>query len=114
MDGVIDAPFLGEQVGVRQPVRSPALPDIATMHEQGLTDFEIYNWNAALAPAKTPAAVISKIQGVLATGIRDSRDMFVNQGQEPGGESGEQLTSFIKAEMERYEKVARAANIPRQ
>ena len=112
------APFVKQgklrALGVTSRKRSPALPDVATMHEQGLTDFENYNWNAVLAPAKTPAAVLSKIQNVLATGIRDSRDLFINQGQEPGGESGGQLAAFLKAELERYEKVARAANIPRQ
>jgi tripartite-type tricarboxylate transporter receptor subunit TctC len=101
-------------LGVTSRTRSPALPEVATMHEQGLTDFENYNWNAVLAPARTPAAVIAKIQSVLAAGIRESRDMFVSQGQEPGGESGEQLVAFLKAELERYENVARAAQIPKQ
>ena len=40
--------------------------------------------------------------------------MFIGQGQEPGGEAGEQLTNFIRAEIERYEKAARGAGIPRQ
>ena len=112
------APFVKQgklrALGVTSLTRSPALPEVATMHEQGLTDFENYNWNAVLTPAKTPAAIVSKLQGVLAAGIRDSRDLFIGQGQEPGGESGDQLVSFIKTEIERYEKVARAAKIPRQ
>ncbi len=112
------APFVRQgklrALGVTSLTRSPALPGIATMHEQGLTDFENYNWNVVLLPAKTPAAIVSKIQGVLAAGIRDSRDMFISQGQEPGGESGDQLTLFLKTELERYEKVARSANIPKQ
>jgi hypothetical protein len=40
--------------------------------------------------------------------------MFVGQGQEPGGEGGETLIAFIRAETERYEKVAREAQIPKQ
>jgi len=84
------------------------------MHEQGLTDFENYNWNAVLMPPKTPAAIVSKIQSVLAAAIKDSREMFIGQGQEPGGETGEQLVAFIRTEIERYEKVARAAQVPRQ
>ncbi len=112
------APFVKQgklrALGVTSRTRSPAMPDVATMHEQGLTDFENYNWNAVLMPPKTPAAIVSKIQGVLAAGIRDSREMFIAQGQEPGGESGEQLVAFIRTEIERYEKVARAVQIPRQ
>ncbi len=101
-------------LGVTALARSPALPEVATLHEQGLTDFENYNWNAVLMPPKTPAAIVSRIQGVLATAIRENRGLFVSQGQEPGGESGGQLAAFIKLEIERYEKVARAAQIPRQ
>jgi tripartite-type tricarboxylate transporter receptor subunit TctC len=112
------APFVKQgklrALGVTSRTRSPALPDVATMHDQGLTDFENYNWNAVLMPPKTPAAIVSKIQGVLAAGIRESRELFISQGQEPGGESGEQLVAFIKGEIERYEKVARAAQIPKQ
>lgn len=112
------APFVKQgklrALGVTSLARSPAMPEVATMHEQGLADFENYNWNAVLMPPKTPAAIVSRIQGVLAAAIRDSRDLFIGQGQEPGGESGEALYSFIKAEIERYEKVARAAKIPRQ
>lgn len=101
-------------LGVTARARSPVLPEVATMQEQGLTDFENYNWNALLVPAKTPAAVTAKLHGVLATAIRDSRDMFIGQGQEPGGEGGDQLHAFLKSEIDRYEKVARAVNIPRQ
>lgn len=112
------APFVKQgklrALGVTSRARSPALPDVATLHEQGLTDFENYNWNAVLLPPKTPAAIVNKLQGVLAAAIKDNREMFIGQGQEPGGESGEQLLSFIRSEMERYEKVARAAQIPRQ
>jgi tripartite-type tricarboxylate transporter receptor subunit TctC len=112
------APFVKQgklrALGVTSLVRSPAMPEVATMHEQGLADFENYNWNAVLMPPKTPAALVSRIQGVLAAAIRDSRDMFIGQGQEPGGESGEALVTFIKTEIERYEKVARNARIPRQ
>lgn len=112
------APFVKQEklraLGVTSRTRSPALPRVATLHEQGLTDFENYNWNAVLMPPKTPAAMVNKIQGVLATAIRENRDLFINQGQEPGGESGDQLTAFIKGEIERYEKVARSAQIPKQ
>jgi tripartite-type tricarboxylate transporter receptor subunit TctC len=57
---------------------------------------------------------VGRIQGVLTAAIKENRDLFISQGQEPGGESGEALTAFIRAEMERYEKTAREAGIPRQ
>jgi tripartite-type tricarboxylate transporter receptor subunit TctC len=101
-------------LAVSSRTRSPAMPEVETMHAQGLTDFENYNWNAVLMPPKTPAAIVGKIQAVVAAGIRDNRELFISQGQEPGGESGEQLVAFIRTEIERYEKTARAAQIPKQ
>jgi tripartite-type tricarboxylate transporter receptor subunit TctC len=100
-------------LGISARERSSAMPELATFKEQGV-NFESYNWNALLLPAKTPAAIVARIEGVLAAAIRDNRDMFVSQGQEPGGESGEQLGAFLRGELERYEKVARAANIAKQ
>lgn len=100
-------------LGITAQQRSSAMPDLATLNEQGVK-FENYNWNAVLMPAKTPAAIVSRIEGVLAAAIRENREMFISQGQEPGGESGEQLTAFLRAETERYEKVARAAKIQKQ
>ncbi len=101
-------------LGVTSRTRSVVLPEVATMHEQGLTGFENYNWNGVLLPAKTPAAIVGRIQGVLAAAIKENHDMFVALGQEPGGESLDQYAAFLKAELDRYEKVARAANIPKQ
>jgi tripartite-type tricarboxylate transporter receptor subunit TctC len=100
-------------LGISSRQRSSAMPDLATLNEQGV-NFENYNWNALLLPAKTPAAIVARIEGVLAAAIRDNREMFVSQGQEPGGESGERLGAFLRGELERYEKVARAANIAKQ
>jgi tripartite-type tricarboxylate transporter receptor subunit TctC len=100
-------------LGISSHERSPAMPELATLNEQGVK-FENYNWNGLLLPAKTPPAIVSRIQGVLVAAIRENREMFTNQGQEPGGESGEQFGDFLRAEIDRYEKVARATNIPKQ
>ena len=67
-----------------------------------------------LLPAKTPPAIVARIYGVLATAIKENRELFTGQGQEPGGENSEQFSEFLRLEIERYEKVARAANIPKQ
>ena len=112
------APFVKQgklrALAVSSRARSPALPEVETLQAQGLTDFDNYNWNAVLMPPKTPAAIVGRIHSVLAAGIKDNRELFVSQGQEPGGESGEQLTAFMRTEIERYEKTARAAGIPKQ
>ena len=100
-------------LGITSHERSSAMPELATFNEQGVK-FENYNWNGLLLPVKTPAPIVARIQGVLAAAIRDNRETFISQGQEPGGESGEQFGAFLRSELERYEKVARATSIPRQ
>ena len=100
-------------LGLTARERSPAMPELATFNEQGVK-FENYNWNGVLLPAKTPPAIVSRIYGVLSVAIRENRELFTGQGQEPGGETGEQFGEFLRAEIERYEKVARATNVPKQ
>ena len=101
-------------LGVSSRDRSPVLPDIATMHEQGVKDFESYNWNGVLVPARTPAAIVNRLHAVISAAINESRDFFIRQGQEPGGEGLEQFGTFLRSELARYEKVARAANVAKQ
>ncbi|MGE0798132.1 MAG: tripartite tricarboxylate transporter substrate-binding protein [Lautropia sp.] len=48
-------------LAVTTSYRSPALPDVPTMHEAGLKDFVVESWNGFLAPANTPAAIVDKI-----------------------------------------------------
>ncbi len=100
-------------LGITSRERSSAMPELPTFNEQGVK-FENYNWNGVLLPAKTPPAIVSRIYGVLAAAIRENRELFTGQGQEPGGENGEQFGEFLRGEIERYEKVARAPNIPKQ
>ena len=100
-------------LGITSRERSAAMPELATFNEQGVK-FENYNWNGVLLPAKTPPAIVARIYGVLVTAIKENRELFTGQGQEPGGENSEQFSEFLRAEIERYEKVARAANIPKQ
>ena len=54
----------GEQVNAIAALtreRSPILPDLPTAHEQGLTDFDAYTWNAVFLPKGTPAALVDKL-----------------------------------------------------
>ncbi len=112
------APFVRQgklrALGVTSLTRSAAMPEVATMDEQGLKGFENYNWNGVLGPAKMPVAIVSRLHGVLAAAIQEGRDMFVSQGQEPGGEGLDRYATFLRLELERYEKIARAAKVPKQ
>jgi tripartite-type tricarboxylate transporter receptor subunit TctC len=53
-------------LGVASLQRNALLPDLPTFHEQGVKDFEYSSWLGLLAPEKTPAAIVNKLQGELA------------------------------------------------
>ena len=103
-------------LGVTSAQRTPLLPDVATISEQGLKGFESYNWNGMLAPAATPKAVIARIHEVIAKALKtpEAREVFTGQGHELGGLSPDEYGSFIRSETEKWAQVAKKAGIPKQ
>lgn len=102
-------------LGVTATERSPLMPDIATAQEQGLKDFSSYNWNGILAPAKTPKAVIDRLNGVLQKPLNDpvTRKLLIEQGFEVSGDGPDAYAAFIQLEIEKWARVAKAAAIPK-
>jgi tripartite-type tricarboxylate transporter receptor subunit TctC len=103
-------------VGVTSRERTPLMPQVPTIAEQGLQGFESYNWNGLLAPAGTPKAVIARIHEIVSTALKsaEARDYFVKQGHEIAGLGPEEYTAFIKAETQKWAQVAQKAGIPKQ
>ena len=100
-------------LGVTSTARSPLLPDVPTAHEQGLKGYSSYNWNGVLAPAGTPRAVVDRIHAVLTKHLTNSetRKQMESLGNEVAGEGPSEYAAFIKAETEKWAKVARSAGI---
>ena len=69
-----------------------------------------------LAPAATPRPIVARIHEVLAKALKSSeaRELFVGQGHELGGEGPDEYAAFLRAETEKWAKVAKAAGIPKQ
>ena len=111
------APLLNQgklrAIGATSLKRTPLLPNLPTVAEQGIAGFESYNWNGVLAPAATPKAIIMRINEILVKQLAtaENQELFIGQGHEPGGDTPEQYTAFIRAETEKWSKVAKAANI---
>jgi len=103
-------------LGATSLKRTPLLPNLPTIAEQGLPGFVSYNWNGMLAPAGTPRAIINRIHEVIAKQLAapEGRDLFVGQGHEPGGDGPEEYAAFLRAEIEKWSKVAKAAGITAQ
>ena len=91
--------------------RLPQIPNVPTMAEAGLADFEVSSWNGLLAPAKTPPEIVAKLNRefvrILATA--DVREKFAAQAAEPVGNTPEQFRAYIKAEIDNWAQVVKAS-----
>ena len=100
-------------LGVTAVARSPLLPEVPTGQEQGLKGFSSYNWNGILAPAGTPKAVIERIHAVLSKPLThpDTRKQMEGAGYEVAGDGPAEYAAFIREEVVKWAKVAKAAGI---
>ena len=83
------------------------LPNVPTMAEAGLPDFEVSSWNGLFAPAKTPPHIVAALYNasIKALQSQDIKDKMEAQGAEPVGNSPEEFKSFVKAEIDKWEQV---------
>ena len=100
-------------VGVSTPRRVGSLPEVATFIEQGVAGFDVSSWVGIMTPAKTPKAVIDKLNSTIAGVLKeaDVRERFATLGVEPVGNSSEQFGEQIKVDLARWQKVVEAAKI---
>jgi len=93
--------------------RSAAFPDVPTMQEAGVADFEVDSWYAMFVPAKTPKPVIDKLNRALNSVVHEPaiRDKLLAQGSEGVGGTPEALGKAVDAEMLKWAKLAKDANI---
>ena len=96
--------------------RLPVFPEVPTSREAGLPEFEVSTWYGPLAPAKTPAEIITRLNGELQKMLqrREVLDRLNNEGVEPLGGTPQQYADHIKNEMARWAKVVKAAGIKPQ
>jgi tripartite-type tricarboxylate transporter receptor subunit TctC len=93
--------------------RSAAFPDVPTMQEAGVPDFEVDSWYAMFVPAKTPKPIIEKLNHALNNIVRDAdiREKLLQQGSEGVGGTPEALAKIVNNELPKWAKLAREANI---
>src|SRR5258706_412197 len=100
-------------IGVSSAGRPPSLPDVPTFIESGVPDFEVTAWVAVLAPAKTPRAVIEKLNRELNATLADPAifDKLAALGIVATPGSPEALSGRMRADLVKYGKVVKPANI---
>lgn len=89
--------------------RHDSAPDVPTMIEAGIADYEVTAWFGILAPTGTPATVIGKVHAdvVKVLAMNDVKERFVTQIAEPVGNTPEEFGAFIRAEITKWGKVVK-------
>jgi tripartite-type tricarboxylate transporter receptor subunit TctC len=97
-------------LAVASPVRLAIAPDVPTLAESGVRGAEAPSWQALMAPAATPAAVIARLHAevVEAAAHPDYRAALAKQALEPTTSTPEQLAAFLKSEYDKWGKVINA------
>ena len=100
-------------LAVTSPKRNPALPDVPTVAELGYKDFSVVTYYGVLAPAKTPAAVVARLNAdfnkLLAR--QDVRDALAAQGLEADPVSSEQFAALIRSDIGKARQTIATAGI---
>ena len=100
-------------IAVASPKRIASLPNVPTMAEAGLPGFTVVSWQAIFAPAHTPKPIVQKLNADIAKVLRmpDVQAKLDELGVDPAAGPPEQLAEFQKAEIAKWAKVVKAANI---
>src|SRR5260221_1263709 len=101
-------------LGVTSRERSPLLPNVPTIAEQGLPGFEDVTWNALMAPAGTPPDIVGRLRAAVATAVAqpELRKRFLQRAIElPARASSQEFGGYLKSEVEGFARLAREANL---
>jgi tripartite-type tricarboxylate transporter receptor subunit TctC len=100
-------------IGIAGDKRDAVLPDVPTLAEQGYPNTDASNWYALLAPAKTPAAVIAKLNKAVDDALNDPavHDKLVKTGATPVGGTPEALGTFMRAQYDKWGRIIKENGI---
>ena len=103
-------------LGVTSKQRDPDIPEVPTIAESGMPDFEVISWQGLCAPAGVPGPVLARIRAALAAALAlpDTRKRLADQGFQPHTMTAEQFAAFIGAERAKWAKLVKAIGIEPQ
>ena len=103
-------------LGVTTAKRSALAPELPTIAEAGLPGFEANNWNGVVVPAKTPRAIINRLNKEFAAALSlpDIKQFLFTQGLDAAPGTPEEFAAYIKSETAKWAKVIKAAGIEPQ
>ena len=96
--------------------RSAVMPDIPTASEAGLPGYEVISWGGIFAPAGTPAAIVTKLNGEMNAALQtaDLKERYSRIAVEPAGGPPQVLAKLVASEVRKWSKVIEDANIPKE
>jgi tripartite-type tricarboxylate transporter receptor subunit TctC len=100
-------------LGISSAQRSPLLPDVPTLDEQGVKGAEVQSWQAVAAPKGIPADVKAKLHDAIVAALNDPsvKDKLLAQGFEIVGNTPEQFAKFQATEYAKWKNLIEARNI---
>jgi tripartite-type tricarboxylate transporter receptor subunit TctC len=100
-------------LGVASAKRITAAPELPTLAEAGLPDFEVTSWYGLVAPAGTPSAIVERLNSEIAKALAspDVREKLTGLGAEPVGNSPAEFAAMQKSEAARWAKLAKEAHL---
>ncbi|WP_313624321.1 tripartite tricarboxylate transporter substrate binding protein [Achromobacter sp.] len=100
-------------LAVSSAKRMPELPNVPTVAEAGMSDFDVVEWNGFFLPAGTPPEVVAKLQDVIQKTLQrpETREKLGKLGLTPVGSSSADFTKFVSDEQTRWDAVVKSNNI---
>jgi tripartite-type tricarboxylate transporter receptor subunit TctC len=100
-------------LGVSALQRAPNLPEVPTIAESALPGFETGTWYGIVAPAGTPPEIVAKLNAEMVRGVRapEIAAKLIDMGLAPAGNTPEQFSAMIKAEIAKYATIVKQAGI---
>lgn len=100
-------------LAISSPKRSPRLPNVPTVAETVIPEYEVYEWNGMFVPAGTPPDIAGKLQKAVAESLQDEevKKRFSDVGAQPIGSTPAQFADYLKKEDAKWGDVVRKGNI---
>ncbi|HWZ06740.1 MAG TPA: tripartite tricarboxylate transporter substrate binding protein [Bradyrhizobium sp.] len=97
-------------------VRSESTPDLATVEESGVPDYDVVSWNALFAPARTPGEIVAKLNGALRDILADAelKKRLLALGVEAKAGTPEEISSRLRSDIDKWRRVIEKAGIAKQ
>ena len=100
-------------IAISTKERFPPMPQLQTVEEGGVKGYDGSSWQAVVMPAGTPREIVARVYQELATMLKapETRERFLAQGALASGIPPDEFAAFVRREVEKWGKVAKAANV---